>query len=351
MARDQRFQLIAAGRRTPTCPLPCPFVPLDIAAADLAPRLREHAADLVIHCAGPFAPERYAVVEAALACGSHYLDLAESRHYVVGIGRFDALARHAGLSVLSGVSSVPALSSAVAAAYRSEFSCLDAIDVGISSSERVPGKGAVCGVLEQCGQPLPAQLGRGAENAAWTDRFRVNLPLPVGPRVVASCDVPDLALLPAGISGLRRVTFRAGVASPWLMCGLRAFARLRRRGWISRPDAWAAPMAAAARLFYPFGNGSSGMFVRLSGRSADGSPLVVCWQLVARDNQGVQVPARGVVAMADRLLGNAVPAGARPCFMELTVEEYLGRDLPVTTRVDRLEGEAARRDEMRWCRA
>jgi hypothetical protein len=37
--------------------------------------------------------------------------------------------------------------------------------------------------------------------------------------------------------------------------------------------------------------------------------------------------------------------------MELTVEEYLGRDLPVTTRVDRLEGEAARRDEMRWCRA
>lgn len=340
LSEDPRYTLMVAGRRRADR-LPCRLVPLDLTAADLAEQLAGHSPDLIIHCAGPFVPGRYALVEAALACGSHYLDLAENRRFVLGIGRFDDRARQAGLVVLSGVSSVPALSSAVVAGYRSEFARLDTIDVGISGSERLPGPGAVRGVLEQCGRVCD-------DFTAWTDAFQVDLPSPADSRVVARCDVPDLALFPACIPSLRRVTFRAGVASPWVMGGLRLFARLRQRGWIRRPEAWAAPMAAAARLLYPFGNGASGMFVRLSGRSLAGDPLVVMWRLVAGDHQGVRVPARGVVAMAERLLAGTVPAGARPCCMELTVEAYLGRNLPVTTHVDRLEGAAACRDEQRW---
>ena len=349
LAAEGHYQLLSAGRSVPDVGLPCTTVQLDATAAGLDHRLAEHAPDLVINCAGPFEEEWYAVVEAALACGSHYLDLADRRSYVLGIRRFDATARRAGLTVLSGVSSVPALSSAVVAAHRPEFLQVSAIDIGISASERVPGPGAVISVLGQCGQALPAgPTGHRPRAAAWTDRFSVDLPRPVGVRVMASCDVPDLELLPAWIPGLSRVTFRAGVASAWVMRGLRTFARLRQRGWIRRPRAWAAPMAAAARLLYPFGNGASGMFVRLSGTSLRGEALVVCWQLVARDCQGVRVAARGVVAAAQRLRTQSLASGARPCCMELTVQEYLG-DLPVMTRVARLTGEAARQDELRWC--
>jgi saccharopine dehydrogenase-like NADP-dependent oxidoreductase len=348
MSADSRFRLVVAGRRPPAAGVSRAFAPLDIRACGLERRVRELAPDLVINCAGPFGPDCRPLVEAALACRSHYLDLADDRRHVLGIADYDGPARRAGLTVLSGVSSVPALSSAVVAAHRSEFARVDAIDAGISASGRVPGLGAVRSVLDQCGRSLPAWPDGRQAAAAWTDGMRVNLPLPVGSRVMASADVPDLGLFPACVPGVRRVTFRAGVASPWLMAGLRLFARLRRRGWIGRPRVWAVPMAAAASLLHTFGNGASGMFVRLSGASVDGAPLVVCWCLTAAGHQGVRVAARGAVAMAGRLLEGSVSAGARPCCGELSVDEYLGCDLPVTTQVVRLRGEAARRDEMRW---
>lgn len=37
---------------------------------------------VVVHCAGPFQGQNYRVADAALACGSHYLDLADGRAFV-----------------------------------------------------------------------------------------------------------------------------------------------------------------------------------------------------------------------------------------------------------------------------
>lgn len=339
------FEVVAAARRLPTEPTPCRFERLDLAAPDLERRVAALEPAVVVNCAGPFRCEQYALVQAAIDAGSHYLDLAEQPAFVCGITRFDDAARRAGCAVLSGVSSVPALSSAVVADQIAQFARVEAIDMGISAPERPPGTGAVAGVLEQCGQPLP----RAADAvAAWTDAFAVRWPAPVGVRVLARCDVPDLHLLPQRLPGLRRVTFRAGVASRTLMLGLRCFARLRRRGWFRNPQSWVAPLAAAARWVQPFPRGASGMFVRLFGASAEGRPLVVFWQLTAENHQGLRVPARGVPAMAERLSRGEVAAGARPCCMELSAREYLGADLPVSIQVHRICGDDALQDEVRW---
>ena len=92
---------------------------LDRNAADFAARVSGAGADVVVDAAGPFQDYDGApVVEAALAAGAHYLDLSDDADFAQAVSRFDTRAREAGLTVLSGVSSVPAISSAAVAALR-----------------------------------------------------------------------------------------------------------------------------------------------------------------------------------------------------------------------------------------
>ncbi|MFT4025776.1 MAG: saccharopine dehydrogenase NADP-binding domain-containing protein, partial [Novosphingobium sp.] len=63
-----------------------------IGAADLV------GADVVVDAAGPFQGSRSAVIDAALAAGVDYVDLADGREFVAAIGRFGDRARQAGIA-------------------------------------------------------------------------------------------------------------------------------------------------------------------------------------------------------------------------------------------------------------
>jgi saccharopine dehydrogenase-like NADP-dependent oxidoreductase len=68
---------------------------------------------IVIDAAGPFQDykrDRYRVARAAIAVGAHYIDLADDAEFVAGVGILDDLAKAAGVCVVSGASSVPAIS-------------------------------------------------------------------------------------------------------------------------------------------------------------------------------------------------------------------------------------------------
>lgn len=54
----------------------------------------------------------HAIPIACIAAGVHYIDIADSREFVCGIEELDAAAKDAGVVLLSGASSVPALSGA-----------------------------------------------------------------------------------------------------------------------------------------------------------------------------------------------------------------------------------------------
>ena len=77
-----------------------------------AEALRALSADVLINASGPFQHHDYALPRACIAAGCHYIDLADARAFVTGIGVLDAEAKAAGVSVVSGASSVPGLSSA-----------------------------------------------------------------------------------------------------------------------------------------------------------------------------------------------------------------------------------------------
>src|ERR1700741_3428143 len=60
------------------------------------------SSQLLIHAAGPFQGSDYSVARACIERGVHYLDLADARAFVTGIGALDAPARERGVFVGSG---------------------------------------------------------------------------------------------------------------------------------------------------------------------------------------------------------------------------------------------------------
>ena len=94
---------------------------------------------MVIHCAGPFQGQNYRVAEATLACGAHYLDLADGRAFVAQFASaIDSAARAADRTAISGASTLPALSSAVVEYLRSTFQRLETINLTIAPGQHAP---------------------------------------------------------------------------------------------------------------------------------------------------------------------------------------------------------------------
>ena len=136
-------------------------VVLDTRSGNLAAELRRLGATVVVHTAGPFQGQDYAVPRACIEARAHYVDLADARGYVCGIQSLDDEARSNDVLVVSGASSVPALSSAVVDQLRVQFSTIESIDHGITSGARPPGLAAMEGVLSYVGKPI-AQWRDGA---------------------------------------------------------------------------------------------------------------------------------------------------------------------------------------------
>lgn len=125
LAAHPRIRLLIAGRslnkaREAASELSLPLEnAFEIDADD--PRLQESLSgarvDTVIHAAGPFQNQDYAVARAAIRARCNYIDLADGRAFVTGIGTLDLEARRQQVSAVSGASSVPGLSSAVVDRY------------------------------------------------------------------------------------------------------------------------------------------------------------------------------------------------------------------------------------------
>ncbi|MDD0843689.1 saccharopine dehydrogenase family protein [Pseudomonas sp. Gutcm_11s] len=298
---------------------------LDMNAPDLAERLRATGAQMLISTAGPFQGQDHRVARAAIAAGMHYADLADARAFVCSIGELDQAAREAGVLVCAGASSVPALAAAVIDGLQSRFSRLDNIWHGISSSEKTPGASTLAAVLNYCGKPF-AQWRDGSwqQVFGWQDLARHDFPAPLGPRWVANCDIPDLELFPARYPGVRSVRFSAGVGLRLTQFGTWALSWLVRAGLLRSAVPLTDFLHRRAVSVEPFGDGRSGMFVRLDGLGNDAQPLSLYWELLAENNDGPNIPCMAAVALARKLAaGTLTTRGAMPCLGLLTREEYL----------------------------
>ena len=138
--------------------------PVQLDRADIAGALGAFQPDLVVDASGPFQDyggEQYGVVDACIAHGCDYLDLADGAEFVRGIGRFDDAAKAADVVALSGVSSFPVLTAAVLRRLAEDMEVHE-VEAGIAPSPYAGiGLNVMRAVVGYAGSPVP--LMRGGE--------------------------------------------------------------------------------------------------------------------------------------------------------------------------------------------
>lgn len=333
LAKESSIKLYIAGRDrskaaalAATLNLPADrAICVDANSTEFADRLAGLGIDTLIHTAGPFQGQDYAVARAAIQVGCNYIDLADGRAFVTGIESLDAAGRERGVTLISGASSVPALSSAVVDRYLPAFRQIDSLRIGIASGARTPGLATVKGIFSYCGKPF-TRLEQGVKRTTygWMDLNRHHFPPPVGARWMGSCEVPDLDLFPKRHPSLQTVTFHAGFASDaghLLVWGLSGLVKMR---WMRSLVPAAATLNRVSHWIEPLVSEKGAMFVSLEGLGLDGRPLRKTWNLLAARNHGPHIPCGASIALTRKLAyGEALPKGAMPCMGLLTVEEYL----------------------------
>lgn len=331
LAGDPRIQLVIAGRSLRKAELAAAKLeaanPVEAGAYDLAGPPEALAAlrpDLVINMVGPYNGQSYAVAEAAIACGAHYCDIADAREFVTGIGVLDATAKAAGVAVLAGASSIPALTAAYADAARDEMRTIRALDYGISGAEQSnAGAGTVAAVLSFVGQRFTQLIGgRMSEVTGWGDQRRVELP-GIGGRWFGRANAPDLDLFAARYPGLREHSFWAGHAIVPMHFGTVLMGWLTRVGLLPRLDRLAPQLVRLSALFNWLGTGTSGFFMTIAGEGANGAPITRRHVIIARSGHGPFIPCIPVIIIAKALAaGHRYAPGARPCLDIVSLAEF-----------------------------
>ena len=319
LAQDGGFTIVAAGRQQSalydvSAELGCETLALDRDTIDTT-LLNALNIDLLIDVSGPFQTSDTRVIKAAIAAGVHYVDIADGRAFVAGIASFDREAKAAGIVVISGASSTPALSDAAARHITKGWANIDTVRVVISPSNRQPrGIAVIAAILTYVGQPLRI-FRQGAWQTAhgWGDTRRVTLPH-VGRRWASLCDTPDLDQLCAQHNPRIEASFYASLELSVMHLGLMLLGWLVRSGLIRSLTPFAKPLNWMAGWLEPFGNDRGGMTVEARGQGQDGLARRARWWLAAKGDIGPYVPIIGALGIARLLRDGALSwRGAAPC--------------------------------------
>ena len=288
---------------------------LDQSASSFTGDLTALAPDIVIHTAGPYQGQDYRVARACLEAGSHYIDLADGRDFVEGFDVLHKEAEQKDLLFVSGASTLPGISSAVVDSLRDRFAQIDAIETSIAPAHQTPrGTSTVAAVLSYCGTPFQVlEEGGWTTQYGWQDLRRFRYP-DFGSRLGAACDVPDLGLLPEYVAGVRTVTFHAALEARWEQLALWNMAGLSRLGLIRSWRGMVPAFQWFSEKLIGLGSQTGGMQVKISGQGEDGTPRTICWDLVAQQNHGPEIPCSPALILARHLLDEKIDRrGAFAC--------------------------------------
>ncbi len=279
---------------------------------------------ILVHAAGPFQGQNYQVARTCIELGLHYMDLADGRAFVTGIAKLDPLARARGVLVISGASTVPALSAAVLNELTADLAGVTGIQISIAPGQQTPrGLATIAGALSYCGRPFKRlQGGRWVTAYGWQGLRRAHYPR-LGRRWLAGCDVPDLDLLPRQFPHLQAVSCDAALELAPLTMSLWCLSWLARWGLVADWTRHAEILSRAADLFDRFGTDVGGMHVGVTGVDPAGRSVRKDWHLTARSGHGPEIPATPAVILAGKLARREIcKTGALPCTGLLTLNDF-----------------------------
>ena len=305
--------------------------------------------NLVVDCSGPFqayGKDPYALIEACIARGVDYLDLADSSDFVAGVSKLDDAAKAKNMFVLSGASTAPALTAAAVRALAEAMSEIDTIRAGIGPSPyAIVGESVIRAIASYAGKPINLRRG-GAETVGYAlteqCRFTIAPPgkLPLDQRLFSLVDVPDLRVLPELWPDVREMWMGAAPVPEILHRLLIACA------WAVRVEAlpslgFLTPLMLWAMNHLRWGDHRGGMFVAIEGRTLKGEPRARSWHLLAEGDDGPRIPSMAAAAVVQKLLrGERPQAGARAAARDFELADYdailAGRTIVTGFRDDEL---------------
>jgi saccharopine dehydrogenase-like NADP-dependent oxidoreductase len=297
---------------------------LDQLSPDFEADLRSLHPDIVVHTAGPYQGQDYRVAKTCIACGSHYIDLADGREFVQGFETLHHEAKDRGVLLISGASTLPGLSSAVIDMLKDRFDSICDIEISIAPAHQTPrGKSTIAAVLSYCGKPFDVLIdGDWITMHGWQNIKTQRYP-DLGFRLSGACDVPDLGLLPNYVAGSKTVTFHAALEAKWEQFALWSMA------WVTRlrlVKDWSSVVPffrwLSGRLIN-LGTGTGGMHIKLSGTDKNQNAKSVTWFLTARQNHGPEIPCTPALILTRKLVFDRITArGAFPCLGMMTMAEF-----------------------------
>jgi saccharopine dehydrogenase-like NADP-dependent oxidoreductase len=336
---ERRLTLIIAGRSQAKASVFCRKLPPGAAReaeavdrdGDVEVRLKEIAPDIVVDASGPFqgyGDDPYRVANAAVAIGCHYVDFADGSDFVHGIAQFDEAARNAGLVVLSGVSSFPALTAAVVRHLSSDLVRVSSIFGGIAPTPYAGvGLSVVSAIAGYAGQEVSVRSNgevRSAYALTETRHYTIGPPglVPLDRLVFSLVDVPDLESLPELWPDVRTVWMGAGPVPAIIHRMLRGLAYLVRWGVIPSLAPFSRVLFHANNILR-WGEHRGGMFVEVEGERSDGQTVTRAWHLLAEDNDGTFIPSMAIETLIRNWVAGASPAyGARVATREIELADY-----------------------------
>jgi hypothetical protein len=331
LAQSTDLPIVAAGRRLPEAQEFRPGIRmLTIDSNSLnAAVLKKLDLAVLIDAVGPFQTRDRKLACLCIDLGIHYVDLADGREFVHNVAALNAAAVQHDVLVVSGASTVPALSSAVVEHLAADFSQVEEIDIGIAPAYSGPrGLATARSVLGYVGRAIPIWREARLDTArGWSATKRHRYPPPVGRRNLSLIDVPDMSLIPPRYPALRQLAVRAGHEVPLVHHMLRLLGGLVRIGLIRDLARHAQMLLRMAAWFDRFGSNNGAMHVWLRGRGKDGCLQSRTWTLVAENGDGPRIPTLAAILLTKKLLnvpGYAPIAsrGAMPAMNLLTLREF-----------------------------
>ncbi|MBO0739893.1 MAG: saccharopine dehydrogenase NADP-binding domain-containing protein [Hyphomicrobiaceae bacterium] len=336
LARESGLELIVAGRSLERALGLAAEVGKNAQARITAARLdamevkgqalADLRAQVVINASGPYQWQDHRLARACIAAGAHYIDLADARQFVNGIAALEAEARAADVLLVSGASTLPALSAAVIDAYAPRFSVLEAARIVIAPGNSFdPGLATTQSILGTLGRPFAAAGGKLQPAIYGWQNLRRETMLGLGARWLGACETPDLDLLPRRYPSLNCVEVFAALEVGAFHLGLWGLSWLVRGGLMRKPERLARPLLRVKRALRFLGSDVGGMAIILRGRNGEDAPQRVAWHLVARRGHGPYIPTIASMIVAKGLIaGTLHQRGAMPCLGLFTLTDFLG---------------------------
>jgi hypothetical protein len=340
LEHDKRLTVLVAGRSWKKAHALCKV--RAAAKADLVPAAFDRSGDLdrqleilrpdiLVDASGPFQAygnRPYALIEACIAHGIHYLDLADGSDFVAGVSAFDDAARDKGVYALSGASSFPVLTAAAVRRLSADMLQVDSITGGIAPSPHARvGLNVIRAIAGYAGKRVPLKRdGRPSFGYPFTEqiRFTVAPPghVPLKSTLFSLVDVPDLRALAELWPEAKTIWMGAGPVPQMLhrmLIGLAWLTRLRLLPSL-------LPLTRVIHFVsnhLVWGEHRGGMFVEVKGVDRGGAPVTRSWNLIAEGDHGPLIPSMAVAALIRKVLeGHRPVAGARAASGDLELDDY-----------------------------